>query len=786
MNPKSVLLQLFVTTYYFLNYYEPVLILLIYAFMLEYAYADITQKVGNKYHFFIFLKFVIVTLIVYLDKSLNLLYIAVTVQAIFVFFHTSNKDLMLNRAKSSYITGAFVVGLILSLLFFNDWKFFEPVNVFLLYPLFALVVLYVKSLEVSDEFCTKGNSKIDFLYRFRFYHISLSFFVIVVFLLTLNAFDNTLEQIFVFTFLLFYLYAQEKTQIKYIRNLQVSVWHFYRIPLMLIILFIGFYLLGAIHFNDDDYKDIALNAFSTITNIAIFNIASLLVLMQLNYQKFGSSYLLLKIIKSPVLVFFTILPTLLIFFNTQVITNQSLQYLPTLFIVIAFSSTIILFIYANIVLETNLLLKSLFVAITDSDFKSYKKHIIFIEETKIDSVLKIVTNVINNNDTATSHSLFYHLACWTKLNIESIDQRSFTYRDRLDNRFYDFFKIIINNISTSSNIVIHQNFILSFQNIVFRDINHENYFHFRILYDVLNEYLLLMLNKKEDQIAINIYQTIYFNCGKIFLHLPAQELQDWDMVRSSKDFNRYKEFFVEKASKIIDAATKNKNIEFLKRMDLYEDLFIEEFDDRNASIKKWDGKVLDLFLETSADLIQREEFLIDNNVFVSVYITHQYDIFMPYINLSDLNEKYIYSDRLENYVLRRLEHIFLYAIDKNQLESDFSLEILWTQLLAAIRNEDIITFKKYLTFFSYISNRLFEKVFKLDNHYVCEAVWRRFLQILHSIKERRTLLDEEFMTYLNEKMTILKKKFPQLEDFNDDRQMSKKIRDMDIFSEYRI
>lgn len=174
--------------------------------------------------------------------------------------------------------------------------------------------------------------------------------------------------------------------------------------------------IDLISLKDNNFKDIAISSIATMTNISILNIASLLIIVQLNYQKYESSYLIIEILKSPFLFITTFLPAILVIFSTSFLISSELKFLPLLFLLLSFSSTVLLFYYVNTFLETNIVLKKIFEKTTKNDFDKYKIDKSNFKETSFDAILKIVLRVVKSDDSSISKTLFFNLASWIMTN----------------------------------------------------------------------------------------------------------------------------------------------------------------------------------------------------------------------------------------------------------------------------------------------------------------------------------------------------------------------------------
>ncbi|WP_129012922.1 hypothetical protein [Arcobacter cloacae] len=210
-------------------------------------------------------------------------------------------------------------------------------------------------------------------------------------------------------------------------------------------------------------------------------------------------------------------------------------------------------------------MKKLFEDVKYEDFNTYKNNIIQTKERNIDSILTIINKIINNNDTPTSHSLFFYLFCWVNINILHIKDQDRFYQTKENNRFYDFFMLIIQNIVTSNNL-IQKNFLTAIKEMIMYKINSDNYMNYGLIYRVLFSYLKLSLENKNEEISKFIYDVIYLKTSTILLNLKRFELSDYEMLNYDNDYTTMSDFesvFIESLNSIQKIAIKNEQKEFL-------------------------------------------------------------------------------------------------------------------------------------------------------------------------------------------------------------------------------
>ena len=778
-NKFFIIIQIIVALFLIKN--QNLIILYIYILMIEYAIVDYYNKLPTKYSLYLLAKFSFLFGVYFYNNTNLILLLIGLYQILLIFFTRINSKIY--KIKINKIISLIILISITIFVLSISWKNLNILHIFLIYPFLYLTFIHLHSLKINKIFCKKNEYNNYNYVLYMLSKIPLSFLVLssIIIISFLSVTNYSLVAILIATILLIFSIFYEINEYKSYSN--ISLYKYYSIPISFVILAMVLHWLININIDNSIYKDYVLSVYSTITNIAILNIASLLVIMQLNYQKYGSSYLLIKIVKSKILILITLFPSILIIFNFYVLSEKvpSYSYLPTLFLILSLISTIFLFLYTNIFLETNIIIRQLFNTITNDDFKNYKNNIISIKESNIDSILKITTKVLENNDSTTSRSLFFNLMCWTKLNIHNIDTGNTYYYEKSNNKFNDFFKILVNSIVTSNNAVIHKNFIDSINNMIIRSITTNNYKLYGVIYEFLFEYLILMLYKKEEKISKDIYDTIFRNTSKILLNINFHEIKKYDLVEHTSDLFDFKELFIKPLDKVVEVSIEKKNIEFLKYMDIYRKLFELGYENNKQidSRAKWDGKIFDIFTETRFLKESINKFLIKENTYW-FHIMSDYKIFMPYLHMWQKNTSYQYDDKIKNYIIDRLSSLYKYAIEEKKITSEHDFEIIWEQLYGAIKYNDKDNFQVYTSLFTHFIDLICIKDIK--NVSLIKSVWDRLIFIY----ENEELSKSDLKEFMKQKIDALKNKYPELEKIHKIEYNYQRISEMDILSSFDI
>jgi hypothetical protein len=785
-NKILILLQIGITFLYF--YFPFINIFLLFILMFEFIFTDSIKLQQNllkntSYTFYIFIKFFICFVIFYKYPSFDSFFLIVLFQTLYVFFDKNFMNIYRKKINSFYSSFILILSAIYIIYFNNSFW-----NLFLLYPLITLILLHIKAINVNKSFCSNDKKDLNLMITL-FQNIPLSFFTIssIFFISFFYLVEFNLINKIILSFILIVTIYTEIKEYKFAKSYGLNIFQYYLPSFFTIFCIISLYWISNVEISDKIYKDYTLNIFSSISSIAILNIASLFVILQLNYNKYGSSFILFKIIKSPILFIITFLPSLFLILNFYVIKDSSENFdaLPTLFLTLSYGSTFMLFIYTYFFMETNFLINKLFKDIKYDDLKNYKKNIIQNKETNIDSILIITTKVINNNDTTTSHSLFFHLFCWVNRNIYQINSNNGYYRDEQNNMFNDFFNQIINQLIIANNNVLHENFIDAVESMLIRKVNTKNFTSYKIVYAFLFNYLNLALRSKNQEIANSIYRVIYMQCPEILMNMNRMKLDKYEFIRDEDDRKGnmfdFESTFIRPLSDTLETAIKNSQIEFMSNRNFFDDMLIGKlaYNEKN-DYSKWDAKVFEVFSKLRSIRYYTDRYVIDKSKFFGWYLK-DFETLFPYHNRTNIN--YMYSEILLKYVFVVLRDLFNYAIENEKIKSDLDFEILWSQIFEIIDSKDEESFKQFVSLFTFLFDKLCVKYLSNEkNHYIVKLVYLRIIQIQLHIKG----LTNECKKFIDSKVEYLEKTYPELIKLKNEKDSRAMIRDMDILEDYNI
>lgn len=300
------------------------------------------------------------------------------------------------------------------------------------------------------------------------------------------------------------------------------------------------------------------------------------------------------------------------------------------------------------------------------------------------------------------------------------------------------------------------------------------YEDYRIIFSSLFNYLFSCLKHSNEENAKNVYRIIYMRCPEIFLK------NKFDKNRKMFDFKHI--FLEQNLRKIISLAIENKHIDFLRSLDLFDDLFRWRDNETNY-YELWSDNVRDVFIENKFEIIQKSKFLLDNNISL-LFIEDDFKIFIDFSNIPIWILKTEWYKELLNHIINTLAVIYEYAISINYSFSFSDFELLWMSCLDLNDSH-----KDMLNYFI-----LFWRFFTCEFDKICEIEYKkaapdeqkiynvlgRILQIKESTE------DESFLNGINSTYDILTQKYPKIIKLAEIKPVFRHIQDTDYSDFFKI
>jgi len=696
-------------------------------------------------------------------------------QIVYLYYNYSRLNILIFFSSTLFIIFTLFFAL---LIYFTTYQY--RTNTFLYYSLFVFIIINsiincLKYININKKFTIHIKTSHKTIYSLQSINFPITIQILFLLVFVPFIFDFLIKMIFIISIIMpsflesinYFLHGKKNSL-----KIEIS-WGF---PIIYFLMAYFIYYVLHLDITKEVYQQIIKNVIGVVIPLAIFNISAIFILLQINYSKFNSTYLIKKILRSPLLIIFTFLPSIILFFAIFT-PSENIEYgfLPPTILILCFFSSFFLVIYFKTVLETNAMLRKLMTTVTFDDFIKYRENNISLNETNIDSILKIIQAVIKNNDIPRAKSTFYSLSFWINENINSIKYESRYYGDQINNKFNTFFSTINYELLSCNNIIMHNNYLDSIRDMIFLTyINSCNYEDYKILFLSLHEYLIKRLENKQDEFAKDVYETLYFPCSSIFLGLENDTFR-------YKDYNLFyfREIFLgDKIDRIINTAIEYRCTDFLKSIRVFTDLFVNEHIKNYLCF--WDNKIKEIFVSTKFIIRIKNIYLLDNcNSFYP--IKNDYDLFLKSsMESTDINEYQCYNDII-NHVIDEIIEIYNYAISINRRFNDFDFELLWNECYFGAEKNDISTFNLFYSFYTFFLDRIFNKEYKKTNpdYGMIYNIFSRVLQIKEYSKG-------EIMEITMKRYLKLKEKYPNLAELEKSKPVYELIEKIDYAKMFEI
>lgn len=491
---------------------------------------------------------------------------------------------------------------------------------------------------------------------------------------------------------------------------------------------------------------------SALVTIFVFNITTLFFLIQFNYSKYGSTYLLKIIVTIPILFFTIIIPVCIIlflgFFAESMIPDTSvLSIVKFCCVTTVFVSSLLYLLFVTQSIESGNLLNTILLSVNDDDIRNNKNSIIPYDETKFDAITRIIKTDISKKDLIALRSDLNGMVYWTRENINKIKTQSNIYWEQIDNRFASFYKEIAVLIAKSEDTNIKDVYLNSLRVFILQTVNHKNFNNYKIFFESAVEYIKVCLEKDAQENASDALYFVKHYISRIIINFSDSDNDKFELTRS----------FLEPVRDLANKAIKNKQTYFVKRMNLIERIF--ELYEENKPIK-WNENYLDFFLCFKPVLNDMLKNADAENLYINE-VSSELEHLCNGLKLQDENQKWV--NDFWDYYFDLAQALIYTGIQKKLILSDSNFEAFYNVYFPWHRNkyENDDVLKKCLICFTNSLNayiKYLEGSGNSQKDYLIQWVWSRFLQIEKYIKNNQKLYSEwkEFKDLFESNFSVLK------------------------------
>ena len=148
------------------------------------------------------------------------------------------------------------------------------------------------------------------------------------------------------------------------------------------------------------------------------------------------------------------------------------------------------------------------------------------------------------------------------------------------------------------------------------------------------------------------------------------------------------------------------------------------------------------------------------------FLERKYEMFFKRYHYDYI--KNIYEDELTKFVFTNVEYIYKKAINAGKIKCWNDFDLIWDTINNSIENENLVNFKLFYTFYTYLLDLTLKKVFSVENinKESVYDLWSKNLQIIEIIKtELNGVLQTLFIAFFEEKTNFLRNRYSKLEDY---------------------
>lgn len=526
---------------------------------------------------------------------------------------------------------------------------------------------------------------------------------------------------------------------------------------LLIILVLSFFAISHIKLpNMESMTNIAPLIVTFISTDLIFNFTAMFILLQENYGKYNSVFLLRYVIGLETIIAVTVVPGIMIVLFCLSIIPVGYYLLYSAFCVAyCLASSIYLLYKLKRVLNDMYLLAVLMARTSKDMFYYYKTNQLSPNENYIDCVLRIITNSVAKKEYDILPSILQAVLLWLDENRDRIEG------NKGNNRFYHFMNVIVDSlIATNSPIIVNQYaeqiyglFDKDLRKSPFQDKEidciktlKELHIFYYSLYRLIKHYIRIN-DKDYDDVLLNLYKVYTCNIKFNFLQLEVSERKGVAILES-EDYQNFEFYYLEFYKKIIDEAIENQNLIFLKRLYLFSS-FYQLGDEQELNNNHL--KILHVLTYLYSKVIKQCNYEKD----VLRRVLSEYKLLLHY--LSHLKIESTLAELMGNVVYNSIQSIYV-----NLLKTKCQITIDDFELLYEIyydfdkkKMQDV----RYLNLFLFVIVSYFEYANIEKEKFNINQIWEKIEHLGDLFSKQGKI---EFLNILNGKKNSLGSKYPEI------------------------
>lgn len=645
-------------------------------------------------------------------------------------------------------------------------RLFECIVLFAI-NIFYLLILYSKSITYSPLFNIFDKDSNYFIpsSKIRFSIVdSLALFELLELVWVLPILGgilylqcNILSVTMSLPILVVYIFQFAKNNISVYGKRIFSLYLPFIIQLFMTLLFI--YVYKNYRILDSEKKiNISSMIVSVISADLIFNFTAMFILMQENYNKYKSSYLLKNIVTKWTIFSSVIVPVIFIIILILDIIPEQFFIVYSIFCICTctctctcISCSILLLNKLKRLLNTVNIIRVLMSNTNFNIVRSYCNGGI-TSDNDIDTILKILINAISNKEYTELKTVFELILRWIEKYRKEISISDYFPYFESQNKFYSFVDILITAIVESKSIVIIKQFADQIYEIIrFADIENE-YRQYHIFYNSLNKLIQEILNvdnidfENSAKQLVNLY---FYKAGYILSKLTDSKRTEGFVVEETDDYRDFKTFYFEPLENTIRKSVNIGKYTFLRGVDLFSMFF--RYVPKDVELNENHLLILHEITHTYSYVLR--ESCYNNELIGSVFSDYKSIIhYLSYLKMSDM----LY-ELMSNVVFNSIREIYDALISRKYLFGEKDLEILYSYFFdEKFTRKD---YKNFLSLFCIVVSTNFDYGLHSITKNNQNRIWGRMIQ-LKLIFEKEN--NDELLNLINIQIKKISGKHPQI------------------------
>ena len=525
----------------------------------------------------------------------------------------------------------------------------------------------------------------------------------------------------------------------------------------------NFYKLFDSNFYITIKKTIPSVVIPIISAVFIFNFSATIYLLQENYHKFNSIFLLKKVLNPLGLIITIILPAIFaILILIDIIPSVEMKIN---FSIVAIEYSLLSSLYLLYMFRFYLDVRKVFLYIIGNtnpliilDFKEQNYE---DAENEISTIKNIICSSISNSDVVIQENCYPLFFTWIKQNIDFFYTQSKYVPEIEHNGFRKMMFDINESFTGKTKFQVRRNYIEYIYRL-FIEIEFSDLQKYSLFYDTLADFAIKCISKKRDNSdSINFaLDAIAYKIPEYLNGIKVKE-NERIFVRGSNDYILFEDVVLKNWKSVFRSINEIDN--HVLKQNVFSHLHISYIFKRYDNVDNENDWTM-IHVTCFTDLLDMMNNITMTNINDSKIIRH---FIFEYVTLGYIFKNVKLEKKENRYMFNTfMNHlgIFFQMIIESDLElNEFDFEVFYQPCWDLTENKKIII--DYLNLFIFFIRKYFDKLNKIvlsekskENVF---RIWRRTDQLLE-IWDRKHLISEEIITFWTAKQKETKEKYDDL------------------------